>query len=80
MTDSGHACLQEMSENGARSLKTIFRYSAQRETVHEGITIYLEILLNEALIETEAVAVVHCHLVGAGQQCAIHPLLHFLPA
>ena len=52
----------------------------QRETVHEGITIYLEILLDEALIETEAVAVVHSHLVGAGQQRAIHPLLHFLPA
>ena len=50
------------------------------KAVHEGITIYLEILLDEAPIETEAVAVVHSHLVGAGQQRAIHPLLHFLPA
>ena len=79
MTDSGHGCLQEMSE----MVHVLFKLSSITvcgEIVQEGITIYLEILLDEALIETEAVAVIHSHFVSAGQQRAIHPLLHFLPA
>ena len=60
---SGHACLQEMSEMKHALLRSTITECRVRSCEAISFT-YLEMILDEALMEAELVVVVCGHLVG----------------